>query len=320
MPHKTAEDHQNTKSYIPKIFNEYTLPLKRNFEFLENHCIHEGRVVYPNFDDLVYVRSMFKHIRFDCLLDINEQIVPCFILEFYSQYRVNYTLEGQMLIEFVIQDQFFSYTLDEFGQILGGNRDHVPTCICHMIYCIARSERYNLAYFIAKQMEFVTKQPPSILPYGMLLTQLFKYVMFECLELSNGHYDLYDRATYPLTAQQERKTRKDSGTRRGRSSTSSSSTFGQPSSSHPNDDDNDENDEGTSRASTPSLTCFVNSLSNEIPQNFSNPPNVDLNMETFYSRQTEILNRQVQLQDEQRGGIMSIEKGVKNLFRGKKKK
>ncbi|GJX39100.1 retrovirus-related pol polyprotein from transposon TNT 1-94 [Tanacetum coccineum] len=30
---------------------------------------------------------------------------------------------------------------------------------------VARSERYNLAYFIAKGMEFVTKQPRLILPY-----------------------------------------------------------------------------------------------------------------------------------------------------------
>ncbi|GKD16607.1 hypothetical protein Tco_1205765 [Tanacetum coccineum] len=47
--------------------------------------------------------------------------------------------------------------------------------------------------------------------------------------------------------------------------TSSSPTFAQPSSSHLNDDDNDGNDEGTSRASTPSPTRFVNSLSNDIP-------------------------------------------------------
>ncbi|GKC78599.1 hypothetical protein Tco_1129373 [Tanacetum coccineum] len=68
---------------------------------------------------------------------------------------------------------------------------------------------------------------------------------------------------YPLTAQQERKTQKDYGTKRGRSSASSSSAFGQPSSSHLYDDDNDRNDKGTLRESTPSPTCFVNSLTNE---------------------------------------------------------
>ncbi|GKG60371.1 hypothetical protein Tco_0611972, partial [Tanacetum coccineum] len=65
----------------------------------------------------------------------------------------------------------------------------------------------------------------------------------------------------PLTAQQERKTGKDCGMKRGRHSTSSSSAFDQPSpsSSHLNDDDDDDgNDKGTSHASTPSLTRFVN--------------------------------------------------------------
>ncbi|GKA54543.1 hypothetical protein Tco_0753492, partial [Tanacetum coccineum] len=308
------------------------------------------------------------HIGFECLLTISEKIVPRFILEFYSQYCVNYDLEGQMFVEFVIQNQLFSFTLEEFGQILGfpyedacsfldkwsldylessiptggpyqtnrpsldeiklyiqeeqedivtrichdkvinveenqiltreitqimktwvdiicenvfclgGNRDHVPACLRHMLYCIARSEQYNLTFFIAKQMEFVTKQARLILPYGMLLTRLFKHLMSENPELSSDYYVLYDHVMYPLTAQQERKTQKDYGTKKGRPSifTSSSSAFDQPSSSHHIDDDNDGNDEGTSRASTPSPTCFVNSLSNDIPQVF------DSTMEPYY--------------------------------------
>ncbi|GKB78388.1 hypothetical protein Tco_0945283 [Tanacetum coccineum] len=240
-----------------------------------------------------------------------------------------------MFVEFVIQNQLFSFTLEEFGQILGfpyegacsfsdkwsldylessiltggpyqTNRpsldeiklyiqeeredvvtrirhdkvidDHVPACLRHMLYCISRSEQYNLAFFIAKQMEFVTKQAWLILPYGMLLTRLFKHLMSENPELSSDYYILYDHVMYPLTAQQERKTRKDYGTKKGRPSTftSSSSAFDQPSSSHHIDDDNDGNDEGTSRASTPSPTCFVNSLSNDILQVF------DSTMEPYY--------------------------------------
>nr|GEU81189.1 putative LRR receptor-like protein kinase [Tanacetum cinerariifolium] len=114
-----------------------------------------------------------------------------------------------------------------------------------------------------KALEFDTKQARLILPYGMLLTRMFDHVMFKNPELSNHLYVLYDRVMYPLFAQQKRKTRKDYGTRRGRSSTSSSFAFGQPSSSHPNDDDNDGNDERTSSASTPFPTRFVNSLTNE---------------------------------------------------------
>ncbi|GKB23286.1 hypothetical protein Tco_0862687 [Tanacetum coccineum] len=162
-----------------------------------------------------------------------------------------------------------------------------------MLYCVAKSEKFNLAFFIAKRMEFVTKQARLILPYGMLLTRLFKYVMGESPKLFNKSYVLYDRVMYPLTAQQERKTRKDYGTKRGRHSTSSSSAFGQSSSSHLNNDDDDGNDEGTSRTSTPSHTHFVNSLTNEVPRVFENPSNIDPDMEPFYTRQTEIINRQV---------------------------
>ncbi|GJX42065.1 hypothetical protein Tco_0257055 [Tanacetum coccineum] len=119
MPRKTSDDHKNTRSYIPKMSDEYNEPLKHIFKFFENRYIHDGRVVDPRFDDLVYVRSMFSHIEFDYLLKINEQIVPCFILEFYSQYRINYDFQGQMFVEFVIQNQLFCFSLEEFGPILG---------------------------------------------------------------------------------------------------------------------------------------------------------------------------------------------------------
>ncbi|GJS70363.1 retrovirus-related pol polyprotein from transposon TNT 1-94 [Tanacetum coccineum] len=164
---------------------------------------------------------------------------------------------------------------------LGGNRDPVPACLCYMLYYVANSKKFNLAYYMAKPMEFVTKQARLILPYGMLLTRLFKYVIGKNTELLNESNVLYDRVMYPLTTQQERKTRKDCGTRRGHYFTSSSSAFGQPSSSHLNDDGNNE---GTSRASTPSPTRFVNSLTNEVPQVFQNPPNIDPHLEPFYTR------------------------------------
>ncbi|GJV27012.1 hypothetical protein Tco_1383460 [Tanacetum coccineum] len=92
------------------------------------------------------------------------------------------------------------------------------------------------------------------------------------IDLSKDHfsgeqYVRYDRVMYPLAQQHERKTRKDYGTKRGRHSTSasSSSAFDHPSSSHHIDKDNDENDEGTSQVSTPSPTAYVNSLSNDVP-------------------------------------------------------
>ncbi|GJX34985.1 retrovirus-related pol polyprotein from transposon TNT 1-94 [Tanacetum coccineum] len=96
-----------------------------------------------------------------------------------------------------------------------------------------------------------------------------KASMNENHELYNESYVLYDRAMNSLAAQQERKPRKDRGTRRGRYFTSSSSAFDQPSSSHLNNDDDDGNGEGGhSSARTPSPIRFVNSLPIQVPQVF----------------------------------------------------
>ncbi|GKE32718.1 hypothetical protein Tco_1452040 [Tanacetum coccineum] len=134
-----------------------------------------------------------------------------------------------------------------------------------MLYYVVNSEKFNLAYYMAKRIEWVTKQARYILTYFMLLTRLFKFIFDENPELQNESYVLYDRVMNPLAVQLERKPRKDHGTRRGRHFTSSSSTFDQPSSSHLNDDDDDGNGEGTSRASTPSPIRYVNSLTNQVP-------------------------------------------------------
>ncbi|GKF89478.1 hypothetical protein Tco_0263441 [Tanacetum coccineum] len=111
--------------------------------------------------------------------------------------------------------------------------------------------------------------------------------------------------------------------RRGRRSTSSSSAFDQPSLSHLNDDDDDGNDdgndEGTSRASTPSPIRYVKSLTNQVPQVFQNPPNIDSHLEPFYTHQTEIINRQVQLRDEHRDGVRLIGKSLRKLWRNMRK-
>ncbi|GJY64213.1 hypothetical protein Tco_0465673 [Tanacetum coccineum] len=183
-------------------------------------------------------------------------------------------LEGPYKTNLPSPDDFISYIReDREGQVTrirhkeeieGGNRDHVLACLCYMLYCVANSEKFNLAYYMAKRMEWVTKQSRLILPYGMLLTRLFNFIMSENPKLSNESYVLYDRTMDPLGAQKERKARKDRGMTRGRHSISSYSTLGQPYSSHFNDD-GDGNDEGTLRASTHSSIRYVNSLTNEVP-------------------------------------------------------
>ncbi|GJT15002.1 retrovirus-related pol polyprotein from transposon TNT 1-94 [Tanacetum coccineum] len=169
-------------------------------------------------------------------------------------------------------------------------------------------------------MEWVSRQSNLILPYGMFLTKILTHILNENPELQNPSYVLYDRVMEPLSSSQERKPRKDRGTRKGRTSTSLTPAFGEPSLSHPTNDDEDvDHNEGTSHASTPSPVSYVNSLTNQVPQVFQNPPNIDPHLEPFYTRQTEIINRQVQIRDEHRGGVRSIEKSLRRLWRNLKK-
>ncbi|GJT95081.1 retrovirus-related pol polyprotein from transposon TNT 1-94 [Tanacetum coccineum] len=50
----------------------------------------------------------------------------------------------------------------KYQGMIGGHKDYVSACLCHMLYCIETSTPYNLAFFILK--------PKELLPYGMLLT------------------------------------------------------------------------------------------------------------------------------------------------------
>ncbi|GKB81711.1 hypothetical protein Tco_0948606 [Tanacetum coccineum] len=128
---------------------------------------------------------------------------------------------------------------------LGGHKDHVFACLCHMLYCIETSTPYNLAFFILKRMEKTRNKPKELLPYGMLLTRLFKHVVSVSPELAIDRYISHDRVMHPLVPHYKRKMRSDYGRKRPRNSnaSSSSTTLNHPSLSRPLDDTIDENDE-----------------------------------------------------------------------------
>ncbi|GJX59857.1 hypothetical protein Tco_0291247 [Tanacetum coccineum] len=250
---------------------QFEAPIKswKMYKSCKVHCLSmEGMIIYM-LDDVEYpfqkttLKKMLDH-KCETLDDLP------FSVPMGGPYQTNPPSPDDIKLLIQIKRQGVVTRIRHEQEIenvfcLGHKWDHVPTCLCHMLFCIATSIKYNLAYFISKRMEFVTKQAQLILPYGMLLTRMFDHIISENPELSSHFYVLYNRVMYLLSTQPKRKTRKDYGTRKGRSSTSSSSAFGQPSSSHPIDDDNDGNDERTSRESTPSPTHLVNSLTNEGP-------------------------------------------------------
>ncbi|GJY76731.1 hypothetical protein Tco_0481847 [Tanacetum coccineum] len=202
---------------------------------------------------------------------------------------------------------------------LVGNRYPVPTCLCHMVYCIATLTKYNLAFFILKQMKAIRQHHKVNLLYGMLLNRLSNHIVLNFPELLNDRYILYDRVMYQLAPHYERKTRTDHGTKKCRhlNSTSSSSAFVHSSSSHHIDDnEDDENEEEISLSNTPSTSRFVISLLNVVPQVFKNPPLENQNIQTY---QNEILNHQSKHRDEHQNGLRSIGRALKNVLKGRKK-
>nr|GEY11366.1 pentatricopeptide repeat-containing protein [Tanacetum cinerariifolium] len=142
---------------------------------------------------------------------------------------------------------------------LGGHKNHVFACLCHMLYYIESSTPYNLALFVLKQMEKTQNKPKELFPYGMLLSRLFKHVVSVFLELAIDRYLSFDRVVHPLAPYYERKTQSDHGKKRPResnSSSSSSTTLNHPSLSHLLDDTLDENDDESFHSN--SLSSFQN--------------------------------------------------------------
>nr|GEY33200.1 cytochrome P450 [Tanacetum cinerariifolium] len=174
-----------------------------------------------------------------------------------------------MFIEFVIQNQFFSYSLKEFSQNLD-----IPcegACVFTDKWSLDK-----LAYGVPTDGSYQTNHPSpdDIISYIRIDREGQVRRIRHEEEINVHEHQILTREIMPtlkpleeiiwenVFCLGERKTRKDRGTRRGRHSNSSSPAFDQPSSSHLNDDD-DGNSKGTSRASTPSPICFVNSVTND---------------------------------------------------------
>ncbi|GKA15707.1 hypothetical protein Tco_0695454 [Tanacetum coccineum] len=254
MPRAIIGDTSRNKSYIPKVSKipGFSPVLAQFYKHIKNRCIHKGRVV----DQLDYksngIERMFTNVRFNCLFEINEPIdlaslaysqetvglyhtdIPTLddIRRFLQLERVelNRTIKiqnvvltpNQILTKELRQDmKRLEELIRENVFRLGGHRDHLPASLAHMLYCIVVEEQYNLTYFFVKRIECA-------------------------------------RVMCPLALKQIRKPRSDRKKPKARHSISSSSAYHYGSSSHHVDNDEDDDD---SRASTPSPTTYLNSLS-----------------------------------------------------------
>ncbi|GJW05580.1 hypothetical protein Tco_1564436 [Tanacetum coccineum] len=146
---------------------------------------------------------------------------------------------------------------------------------------------------VPRLMEKTQNKPKELLPYGMLLTRLFKHIVSVFPELAIDHYLSHDRVMHPFAPHYERKTRPDHGKKRPRESNASSSytTLNHPSSSRPLDDIVDENDEESFHSNSSSPSQNVSSSSNVVSRVRQNPPHESSHLNTYLS---EIINLQTQ--------------------------
>ncbi|GKB19771.1 hypothetical protein Tco_0853694 [Tanacetum coccineum] len=167
-------------------------------------------------------------------------------------------------------------------------------------------------------MEKTRNKTKELLPYGMLLTRLFKHVVSTFPELAIDHYILYDRVMHPLAPHYERKTRSDHGKKRPRDSnaSSSSTTLNHPSSFHPLDDIINEIDEELFRSNSSSPSQNVASSSNVVSKVLQNPPYESQHLNTYLS---ETINLQNQHRDDHQKGLRSFGKALKDMMSGKRK-
>nr|GEV38766.1 pentatricopeptide repeat-containing protein [Tanacetum cinerariifolium] len=175
-----------------------------------------------------------------------------------------------MFIEFVIQNQLFSYSLEEFAQILdipceGAWIFTNKWSLEELVYGVPMDDPYqtnppspdDIISYIHREgqvrrisyEEEIDVHEHQILTREIMPTlkplEEFIWENIFCLRSNQDHvpaylfYMLYCVANSKNFNLAYYMTRKDHGMRRGRHSTSSSFTFDQPSSSHVNDDDDD---------------------------------------------------------------------------------
>ncbi|GJZ71066.1 hypothetical protein Tco_0634917 [Tanacetum coccineum] len=183
MPSEYQQDYKETRAYALKIYNDPNMSntLKDIYRALESRYVHEGRTIDPSFysnlsDDLV---AKFEAIDFDCLLSLDEQICP-------SLDELEKTLE-----------QIEPYNsrlpaLDDIRNLIHRRTVHEKS-----------GQPFNLAYFIIRRMYFFRDRRDKVLPYGMILTHLFKNLKANMSQHPfDARYKLIPRKISSLKAKQ----------------------------------------------------------------------------------------------------------------------
>ncbi|GKD23420.1 hypothetical protein Tco_1225123 [Tanacetum coccineum] len=119
------------------------------------------------------------------------------IHKFPNQIETNELFNHLRPCELVIRENVYSAI---------GNRDHTQAVIALMFYCLETGQPFNLAYFIIRRMYFFKYRKDKVLPYGMILTRLFRNLKANMAEHPfDERYKLIPRKMSSLKAKQPKK-------------------------------------------------------------------------------------------------------------------
>ncbi|GJT23656.1 hypothetical protein Tco_0893593 [Tanacetum coccineum] len=293
MPKATTTDISLTKSYIPKVSKipGISPTIAQFYKPIENRNIHEGRVVDQAYYKSNNIERLFTNIRFNCLFQINEPIVPRFILDFYSQVTVQTDEYGYLVISFMIQHEFITLTLAQFGQILKipYNGQAVFTNEWDLAsleysqetegpYCTDLPTPEDIRRLLELERVVVDRtiksQTVSLNPNQILTKELSPDMKIECARATptaNLPYGVFLTRLYRHVM--ETYPHLDNGIYEIIERVMRTS-------SHQHEDDDD--DVETSRASTPSPTTYLNSLNPLNYQNYQMPSSSEQTDETLF--------------------------------------
>ncbi|GKE27838.1 hypothetical protein Tco_1443222 [Tanacetum coccineum] len=300
---------------------------------------------------------MFTNIRFNCLFEINEPIVPRFILDFYRQVKIQIDDYDYLLISFMIQNEFITLTLAQFGQIL-----KIP--YNGQAIFINERDLTSLAYAQEPEGPYHTELPSlddirrllelervmvdriikakndSLTPNQILQKELspdmkrWEELIHENVFRTGGHRDHLPASLahmlYCVVAEEQYNLayffvkRIECVKSIPTANLPYDMFLTRPSlhlylilSSSHQEDDDD--NKKTSRASTPSPTTFLNSLDSLNYQRYEIPTSSQQTDDLLFERQTELLNQSQRMHEEVRGGFKSLRKALKGVFSKKKK-
>nr|GEW18739.1 hypothetical protein [Tanacetum cinerariifolium] len=200
MPKSIYVDHHDTAHYIPMYHRTggFTGHKREVYKSLVSHLFHEGRFIEPIYlDDQPNLRPTFVAIGFleflvkgfVCTLPIDPSHEdPSLIRDALFCERtqaktqkikgVDTILDPFQMIVSELKTEFkkWEVILSENVVSLTENKDHLNAYLCYMLYSLTTKKPFNLTYYIANRIMSVTKSADMTLPYGMLLTRLFKHV------------------------------------------------------------------------------------------------------------------------------------------------